>query len=369
MTYDVVIVGAGIVGAACADRLAAEGLKVCVVSGPSGYAPATAAGMGHIVVMDDSEAQFALTVYSQKLWNELSEELPAEAEFENCGTLWIAADEEEMSEADRKFWKYAEVGLASEMLDERSLRIAEPQLKRGLPGALRVPGDSVVYQPVAAAFLLNRAQTRGAEIVRNEGVSMVVDGLVETWSGERIETTSIVIAAGCGSTLLPELARVLRPRKGHLVITERTGTRVNHQLVELGYLKSAHGTDEDSVAFNIQPRRTGQLLIGSSRQYGSDDPSVDFEIVGRMMKLAVNYFPSAANAQATRIWTGFRPATPDGLPYIGKVPGYEHVYAATGHEGLGITTSLGTAALIADEILGRESAIPREPYSPGRIDG
>ncbi|QQS41313.1 MAG: FAD-binding oxidoreductase [Acidobacteriota bacterium] len=368
MTYDVAIIGAGIVGAACADRLSAEGLSVCILDSRAEHAPATAAGMGHIVVMDDSEAQFALTSYSQQLWNELAVELPPEAEFENCGTLWIASDEEEMEEVDRKFWKYAEIGLASEILDERSLRSAEPNLKKGLSGALRVPGDSVVYQPVATNFLVNRAEAYGASVQRNASVSMVIDGLVETWTGERIEAEHIVVAAGCGSTLLPELARAVRPRKGHLVITERTSTAVNHQLVELGYLKSAHGTDEDSVAFNIQPRKTGQLLIGSSRQYGSNDPSVDFEIVGKMMKRALEYFPSAAGVNATRIWTGFRPATPDGLPYIGKVREYDHVFAATGHEGLGITTSLGTAALIADEILGRVSAIPREPYSPKRID-
>lgn len=369
MTYDVAIIGAGIVGAACADRLSSEGLSVCVIDGPSEFAPATAAGMGHIVVMDDSDAQFALTSYSQKLWDEVASELPPEAEFENCGTLWIAADEEEMEEVDRKFWKYAEIGLTTEILDERSLRSAEPNLKKGLPGALRVPGDLVVYQPVATNFLLARAQAAGASISRNAAVSLVIDGLVETWGGERIEAQHIVISAGCGSTLLPELAKAVKPRKGHLVITERTNTTVNHQLVELGYLRSAHGTDRDSVAFNIQPRKTGQLLIGSSRQYGSDDPSADLEIVAKMMKRALEYFPSAADAQATRIWTGFRPVTPDGLPYIGMVPGYEKVYAATGHEGLGITTALGTAALIADEILGRESAIPREPYSPTRIDG
>ncbi|MCO6512632.1 MAG: FAD-dependent oxidoreductase [Aridibacter famidurans] len=368
MTYDVAIIGAGIVGAACADRLTAEGMSVCVLGARSQYGSATAAGMGHIVVMDDSEAQFALTSYSQRLWNELSAELPPEAEFENCGTLWIASDEAEMEEVDRKFWKYTEVGLASEILDQRSLRSAEPNLRKGLSGALRVPGDSVVYQPVATSFLISRAETSGASFQRDTSVSMVIDGLVETWTGERIEAERIVVAAGCGSTLLPELARVVRPRKGHLLITERTSTKVNHQLVELGYLKSAHGTERDSIAFNIQPRKTGQLLIGSSRQYGSEDPSVDFEIVGKMMKRAVEYFPSAGNTNATRIWTGFRPATPDGLPYIGKVPGYENVYAATGHEGLGITTALGTAALIVDEVLGRESAIPKEPYSPRRID-
>lgn len=368
MTYDVAIIGAGIVGAACADRLSSEGLSVVIFDSPMELAPATAAGMGHIVVMDDSEAQFALTSYSQKLWNELAEELPPGVEFENCGTLWIAADEAEMAEAERKKVYYNERGVAAEILDEKQLREAEPGLREGLAGALLVPGDSVVYQPVATKFLIDRALANGANLKDWEPAGLSYKGEPEDCWGDVWRARKVIIAAGCGSPGILKSLKVV-PRKGHLVITERTNATVNHQLVELGYLKSAHGTDEDSVAFNIQPRKTGQLLIGSSRQYGSDDPSVDFEIVGRMMKRAVEYFPSAAGLNATRIWTGFRPATPDGLPYIGKVREYDHVFAATGHEGLGITTALGTAALIADEILGRDSAIPREPYSPKRIDG
>jgi glycine/D-amino acid oxidase-like deaminating enzyme len=367
VNFDVAIVGWGIVGAACADALAAEGLSVIVVGGPGTVSAATAAGMGHIVVMDDSEAQFALTAYSQKLWDDLSDKLPREAEFGRCGTLWIAADEEELAEAERKREYYTGRGPHAEILDERSLREAEPGLREGLAGALLVPGDSVVYQPFVSAWLLERAKKNGAVVAEPTVIISVVEGSVEDWSGDRVNADSIIIATGCGSTeLVPSLK--IRPRKGHLVITGRTGKSVNHQLVELGYLKSAHGTEKDSVAFNIQPRSTGQLLIGSSRQYESEDDSVDFDIVRRMMQRAIEYFPAAAGTHATRIWTGFRPATPDGLPYIGKVPGHEKVYAATGHEGLGITTSLGTAALIVDEILGRTSEIPREPYSPARID-
>lgn len=368
MTFDVAILGAGIVGAACADRLTAEGLSVAVIDRPALLPPATAAGMGHIVVMDDSEAQFALTSYSQMLWDELAGELPPDAEFENCGTLWIAADGEELAEAERKRAYYNGRGLAAEMLDEEALREAEPGLRDGLAGALYVSGDSVVYQPVVSKFLLDRAVSRGAEICSFESLKVTRDGKINDSFGGTFRAGAVVVAAGCGSAdLVPELKVV--PRKGHLVISDRIRSTVNHQLVELGYLKSAHGTDENSVAFNIQPRKTGQILVGSSRQYGPTDGSVDFKVVSRMMKRAIEYFPAAGDAYATRIWTGFRPATPDGLPYIGRIPAYENVYAATGHEGLGITASLGTAALIADEILGRDSAITREPFSPARTNG
>src|SRR5450631_3176536 len=86
--YDVVIVGAGIVGAACADEFARRGMRVAVVDRDVVGSGATAAGMGHIVVMDDSEAQFALTRYSQQLWQALRTELPAEVEYDQSGTIW-----------------------------------------------------------------------------------------------------------------------------------------------------------------------------------------------------------------------------------------------------------------------------------------
>src|SRR5262249_53411729 len=95
---DVAIVGAGIVGAACAAALAEEGLSVIVLDVNDFATGATAAGMGHIVVMDDSEAQFALTSYSQKLWKRLAEQMPTSCEFEHSGTIWVAADDDEMRE-------------------------------------------------------------------------------------------------------------------------------------------------------------------------------------------------------------------------------------------------------------------------------
>src|SRR5262249_54273408 len=143
---------------------------------------------------------------------------------------------------------------------------------------------------------------------------------------------------------------------------------VRHQVVELGYLKSAHGDSAESVAFNVQPRKTGQVLIGSSRQYENTEAAVDAPMLRRMLARAVAYMPLLVRMQVIRTWTGFRAATADNLPLIGRCPGWENLFLATGHEGLGITTSLGTARIIADLILGRTPAVDPEPYSPARFD-
>src|SRR5579862_2725001 len=134
-SYDVAIVGAGIVGAACADEFARRGMRVCVADREMVGGGATAAGMGHIVVMDDSEAQFALTRYSQQLWQELRQELPADVEYERCGTIWVAADEEEMMEVHRKRAYYGARGVSTEVLDAKALQNLEPNLRSGTPGS------------------------------------------------------------------------------------------------------------------------------------------------------------------------------------------------------------------------------------------
>lgn len=360
-TFDIAIIGAGIVGAACALRLARENLRVAVIESGEIAGGTTAAGMGHIVVMDDSEAQFALTDYSRKLWKEL--DLPKDCEYENCGTIWVAADDEEMREVDRKKDFYESRGLKAKILDEKSLREAEPNLRENLVGGLLVKDDSVVYQLCATRFFLEKS---GAKIFTGKRAVKITDEGVKLENGEMIRAGKVVNAAGFQSKDLTEDLKIVK-KKGHLVITERAPNFVRHQLVELGYLKSAHGTQTDSVAFNVQPRATEQVLIGSSRQFDAEDKTIDYNILRQMMKRAFEYMPNLKNLSATRVWTGFRPATPDNLPYVGQHPTRKNLYLATGHEGLGITTSLGTAAILTDEIIGRASEIDRTVYSPARL--
>lgn len=363
--YDVVIIGGGIVGAACAAECANAGLSVAIVEAKMIGGGATAAGMGHLTVMDDSEAQFALTRYSQLLWNEIRDELPRDVEHDACGTIWVAADDEEMREVERKQKFFSERGVPVEVLDAQAVREAEPNLREGLVGGLRVPGDSVIYPPCAAKFFADCAIAKGGRVFIDPVQEITPDG-VRLGSGSTISGGVIVNAAGSWSPSLTAGLQV-KKRKGHLLITDRYPRFLRHQLVELGYLKSAHSVAADSVAFNIQPRQTGQLLIGSSRQYDVDDSAVDNSILTRMLARALEFLPGLAKLSSVRAWTGFRAATPDKLPLIGPDVEHPRLYLATGHEGLGITTSLATAKLLVDQIMDRAPAIPVAPYLPARV--
>jgi len=305
---DVVIVGAGIIGCACARECALAGLRVAIVEGGVPAGGASAAGMGHVVVMDDSSAQLALTAYSRGLWSEDLAAMPASVEYQDRGTIWIAADEEEMAEVRAKQKTYAQAGIASQVLDAAEVSRRAPNLRKGLAGGLLVPDDVIVYPPAAAGFYLAEAERQGATLYRSRAVS-ASHFQVALADGTRLEAKYIVLAVGTDCSLLPALP--VKKRKGHLVITDRYPGFVQHQLVELGYLKSAHKVAEDSVAFNVQPRQTGQLLIGSSRQYGDEDPKADPTILRRMLDRAASYMPGLASLSALRVWTGFRAATVD----------------------------------------------------------
>jgi glycine/D-amino acid oxidase-like deaminating enzyme len=378
MKADALIVGAGIVGAACAAELAARGLRVVVFDAHGIGGGATAAGMGHIVVMHDSPAEFALSRYSRDLWLELAPQLRERDAFSRCGTLWVAEDDEEWRAARAMHDAFAAQGVSSQMLDASALRECEPALVHGMAGGLLIEQDSIVYAPSVAQWLLKMSPAAARIDVRPGTRVVAVDAhSVRLADGGCVEASHVIVANGIGAT---ELVRSLplQPKKGHLLITDRYPGLIRHELLELGYIRSAHHATGTSVAFNAQPRPTGQLLIGSSRQLDTTDPAVEMPVLAQMLQRAARYLPQLPDLNAIRAWTGFRAATPDGLPLIGRYgvsaagetsdgDSNAGVWLAVGHEGLGVTTSLASAQLLAAQITGGAATIATDPYLPARF--
>ena len=362
---DAIVIGAGIVGAACARALARDGLQVLVLDAAFAGGGTTAAAMGHLVVMDDSPEQLALTALSCALWRDLATTLSASAELDTCGTIWVGENSAQMDAVLDKQRIYREHGIASEIVSAKRLAELEPNLRAGLAGGLLVPGDAVVYPPRAALSLLEDAFANGATLRESCRVDEILDRAVRCGT-DVVEANVIVNAAGAeAARLTPALPIV--PRKGHLAITDRYPGFCRHQLVELGYLTSASEMTSESVAFNMQPRATSQLLIGSSRELVGWDSSTNRRVLREMLNRARHFMPALADLSIVRTWTGFRPATPDKLPLIGPWTSTAGLWIAAGHEGLGITSSLGTARLLADLIAGRTPPIDATPYSPKRL--
>lgn len=362
-SYDLIIAGAGIVGACCALEASAAGLRVAIVEPGAPGGASTAAGMGHLVVMDDDPAEFALSRWSLELWKDLVD--MDDAGYARCGTLWVATDADELPLLAAKAARLGAAGVAAECLDARALHALEPALSPDLPGGLRVASDGVVYPPRLARAFVQRSCERGATLHVGRRVAALEAQGVRLDDGTRL-AGPVLVACGCATpTLLPELP--IRARKGHLVITDRYPSLLRHEVLEIGYAASAHGDADSSVAFNAQPRPSGQILLGSSREYGAIDSEVSAPMLARMLERSFRFIPALRALKAIRAWAGFRPATPDGLPWIGAVPGRKDVWVAAGHEGLGVTTATGSARLLVDLLLGRTPAIDPLPFSPARI--
>lgn len=361
---EVIVIGGGIIGAACADELASQGVDVLVLD--CQRPAATAAGMGHLVVLDHSPAELALGEYSVRLWRELAPQMPDNCAMRNNGTLWLACNEEEMAEAERKQSALSEFGLACELMSGAALANAEPSLRPGLFGALSVSGDGILYAPNAARWLLQRH----AERVRQQQAEVVeVQGnRVRLADGQWLQANAVVLANGIHAReLCADLP--LQAKKGHLLITDRYPTQISHTLVELGYVTNAHKSDGPSVAFNVQQRPTGQLFIGSSRQFDNEDPAIDAAMLGRMLRRAMDFLPDLGQMNGIRSWTGFRSASPDGQPLIGEHPHQPGLWLAVGHEGLGVTTATGSAKLLAAQMLDSPAPLELDAYLPQRFIG
>ena len=190
--------------------------------------------------------------------------------------------------------------------------------------------------------------------------------LLRLADGRWLSAEALVLANGIhAGELCAELP--IRPKKGHLLITDRYPGTLRHQLVELGYVSSAHASSGTSVAFNAQPRPTGQIFLGSSRQFDTLDPQVEGPVLARMLRRALDYLPGLAGLNAIRAWTGFRAATPDGLPLLGEHPAQPGLWLAVGHEGLGVTTAPGSARLLAAQLFGETPPLDPTPYLPRRF--
>lgn len=353
MTLDFLIIGAGIVGAACAHSLSQAGFKVLIADEGQIGQGATAAGMGHIVVMDESPAQFALTRYGRDLWTALAPQLPPAAELSAIGTVWVAADEIEFEAVKKKHQFFLENNLKSHLLSPQETAQEEPNLRPGLAGAWLAPEDCLIYAPAAAEWLIAQS---GASVLTNHPIHSLAQA--------KALAPNVVLATGASTRrLLPQAP--IEARKGQLRLSQPAPNFIRHQIIELSYLKKAGGDARVSVAFNVQPRKGGQVLIGSSREFGATTPEINPEIQAQMLERAYEYMPALATLEEDRSWTGFRSSTPDKLPLIGLYE--DNVYLATGHEGLGITTALATGDLLTDQILAKRGEIDLGPYQATRF--
>ncbi|MGE4618334.1 MAG: FAD-dependent oxidoreductase [Planctomycetota bacterium] len=366
----IIVIGAGIVGAACARSLTRRGVKVEVLEagdGP-GLHGATAAGMGHIVVNDADPSGLQLCLLGREIWREDAPSMPVEDGFIQSGTLWMAEDKETLEQLGKAAARLESADVKANLLEGDELFKEEPALARNLFGGLQVPQDGVLYAPVAARALIEEACARGATLRCRAQVASVAGNRVTLLDGEKLEADAIVIASGLDALELCSEGQqcvAIHPREGLLSITSRGTCVISHHVVEAGYQKGAHGAVEEAIACAVLPRSTDQLCIGSSRRPRRAG-EVDVALLEKIIERAERFIPGIAGLPVIRQWSGTRAASADGRPLIGRLPDSTTVWVAAGFEGLGITQAPAAAELVAASIFGEKPLLDPEPWNPGR---
>jgi len=376
--YDVVVVGAGIVGASCAARLAASGLRVCVVDRGPLVSGTTGAGEGNILVSDKEPGpELDLALLSRRLWHDLAASLPEAVELEAKGGIIVSSSDAGLATLVAAAEHQRAHGVVADVVDPATLAELEPHLTRDVAGGVSYPQDMQVQPMLAAAHLLRAAARDGALLrprTRMTGLDRGPGGVVR---GVRTDVGTIacrwvVNAAGTWGGEVAGLAGgpvPVLPRRGFILVTEPLPRTVHHKVYGADYVANVASDSADlETSPVVESTRSGTVLIGASRERVGFDRTTSYDVLGRLAAQAIALFPVLADVRVQRTYRGFRPYCPDHLPVIGPDPRVDGLVHACGHEGAGIGLAPGTAELVLQSDTGVAPTIPLEPFSPVRFD-
>ncbi|GHB70037.1 FAD-dependent oxidoreductase [Streptomyces viridiviolaceus] len=369
----VAVLGAGIIGAACARELALAGLEVTVVERGAAASATTAHGEGNVLVSDKGPGpELELARISRALWPEVlarvaerSAHAAQAVEWEPKGGIVVATTDAGARELTRFAADQRAAGVRAEVMDADELAKAEPHVTREHTAALLYPEDAQVQPAGAAAALLGDALAAGARLrtgcevlgavtrggritaVRTSTGPVEADWFVDTagpWAGE--------LSARLGAPV------DVRPRRGDVLVTTPLPPTVFHKVYDADYVGAVGSSAEDlQTSAVVESTRGGSVLIGSSRRRVGFDDRLRPEVLSAVAAKALRLFPTLAGVPVTRAYGGFRPYVPDHLPVIGADPRLEGLWHAGGHEGAGIGLSVGTGRLLRNLMLGEPAVM------------
>jgi len=359
---DVVVVGAGMVGAACAYYLARAGLDVTVVDRGPVAGGTTGAGEGNLLVSDKQPGpELELMLVSLVRWAELDADVGG-FEFTPKGGLVVSS-----SSLEPLVTSHQQAGVTATLVDPGE---HEPELVPGRHGAF-YPQDAQVQPALAAARLLRAA---GIDVHRAEVVSLAVqsDRVVGVRTRDGVVSAGAVVnASGVWAGELSQAFGApipVTPRRGFVLVTEPLPPIIRHKVYAAEYLDNvASGDAELQSSAVVEGTPSGTILIGASRERVGFDSGVPREVLRRLAAQAVELFPVLAGVHALRVYRGFRPYSADHVPIIGPDPRRPGLYHACGHEGAGIGLAPATGELITATITGATPPVDAIPYAPVRF--
>ncbi|QWU45513.1 MULTISPECIES: FAD-binding oxidoreductase [Bacillus] len=380
---DVLIIGGGIIGCSIAYYTSKYGRDVTIIEKGEFVSGTSSRCDGNILAIDkDPGFDSQMSLVSQKLVTDLSEELEHSFEYRAPGSILVCESDEEMEAAQQWVNRQKEVGLPFRMLDRQDIREESPFFADDLLGGLECATDSTVNPYLLAFSLLAESKKFGTKVFNHTEVKEMkrdIDGsfIVETTNGT-FTAKQVVNAAGVWAPKIGQMLDVnipIEPRKGHIIVASRQQHVGCRKVMEFGYLISKFGgkrkvdalTEKYGVALVFEPTESQNFLIGSSREFVGFHTRINNEVIKCIANRAIRFYPKMADMMVIRSYAGLRPWTEDHLPIISRVEHIPNYFIAAGHEGDGISLAAVTGKVIEELLNEKETIIPIEPLRLSRF--
>ena len=360
---DVLIIGAGVIGLTTAWYLAGEGVHVVVVDRGQVGREASWAGAGIIPPSDLRHARSPidrLRAHSGNLYPELSRLLRGETGIDNgfliCGGIELPTGDND--ELPTEEW-HGE-GIPFERLDRAGLDRYQTGLSAEFTHGVYLPGMAQVRNPWHLRALLEGCVRRGVVVRPNLPVErLVLDGrrVVAVEGNQHLSAGQVLLTAGAWSSrLLQQVGQAfeVRPVRGQIVLFNTGRPGIQPVLMQ--------------GKRYLVPRADGRVLAGSTEEDAGFDARTTEEGTSGLCEFAVRLLPDLSRAVVEKCWAGLRPGSPDGLPYLGAVPGFDNLHVATGHFRAGLQLSPGTGYVMMQHLLGRETLVGLEAFRMDRTN-
>lgn len=377
-----VVIGAGVIGAACARALARAGIEVIVIDRGAAGGGTSAACEGNILVSDKTPGpELDLSLVAVRRWAEVAAEIAEEhtgvpaIEFERKGGLVVSCSESGASALAEFYAGQRRAGVQAEQLGSTQARELEPDLTPDVVAAIHYPQDAQVQPTIAMEALLASARSAGARVHTHEPVIGAITRADGSIGGVRTTATTygadvVINTAGPWAGVVAETLGVrlpVLPRRGLVLVTMRMPHRIFHKVYDADYVGATQSGDKDlQTSTVVESTAAGTVLIGSSRERVGFDERIDLDVAAQIARKAVAVFPFLRDTQLLRAYAGFRPYLPDHLPLIGPDPRRPGLFHVTGHEGAGIGLSIASADLLLAQVTGADLPFDDQPFAVDR---
>lgn len=358
------VVGGGVIGLSVAFECRNRGYDVTIIESGvcGGQASGAAAGMlaPYSEITEDPDDFFKLCQESLLIYPDWVEEVMSCSgqtfEYNNSGSLYAIYHEADMLSLESKQRWQREFGIESYILSGEEARKREPLLSDDTYAALFCPEESHIYTPGYVSALIQACRNSGVKILEHAGKADLVEGKenqVKSDLGVE-EGDYIVIATGAWSQSWEEVLNCtipIFPIRGQICAYK--GPSLRHIVfTSQGYLVG---------------KENGTLIAGASEDIAGFETSITEHGINRLEAWSKKIVPYLESVEPFHKWAGLRPATQDGFPLIGRLPGKPSILIASGHYRNGILLSPVTAKIVANEIQGISQSIAIENFNPGRF--